>query len=210
MKYDLVIWDFNGTIADDVQIGIDSANVVLKRRNMKTIDSKEQYRELFCFPIIKYYERLGFDFSKEPYEVPADEWTAEYIKRENSLRPTEGCVPVLQKIKEAGITQIIISSSEITMLKRELSILGVDGYFDEVLGKSDNYAYGKIEMAKEWSCGKHFSAILIGDSIHDLETATALGADCVLYSGGHDSRNRLEECGAPVVDRIVDIVPFIL
>ena len=35
--YDLVIWDFNGTIADDIVIGIEAANVVLSSRGMKTI-----------------------------------------------------------------------------------------------------------------------------------------------------------------------------
>ncbi|MBQ7669525.1 MAG: HAD family hydrolase [Clostridia bacterium] len=200
MKYDLIIWDFNGTISDDVQIGIDAANVVLSRRGMKTIDSFEEYRKIFCFPIIKYYERLGFDFSVEPYEIPANEWTAEYIKRESNMKLTKGCLEALKAIKKSGVTQIIISSSEITMLRRELKILGVDRFFSEILGKPDNYAYGKVEMAKEWAKGKDYTALFIGDSVHDLETAVALGTDCVLYSGGHDSIEHLESCGVPVID----------
>ena len=209
MKYDLVIWDFNGTISDDVQIGIDSANVVLSRRGMKTIESVEQYRKIFCFPIIKYYERLGFDFSKEPYEVPADEWTNEYIKREGSMKLSKGCLDALNYVKTSGVPQMIISSSEITMLRRELKILGIEDYFTEVLGKSDNYAYGKVEMAKEWSKDKAYKALFIGDSVHDLETAVALGADCVLYSGGHDSMEHLVSCGVPIVDDLSKIVGYL-
>ena len=209
MKYDLIIWDFNGTIADDVQIGIDSANVVLSRRGMKTIGSVDEYRSLFCFPIIDYYRKLGFDFTKEPYEAPADEWTCEYIKREPLLKLSDGCREVLEYVKRAGIGQMIISSSEIIMLKRELSILGVTDYFSEILGKSDNYAHGKVEMAKEWSRGKTFRALFIGDSAHDLETARAIGADCILYSGGHDSRAHIENLGVPVIDRLSDAIGLI-
>ena len=208
MKYDLVIWDFNGTIADDVEIGIEAANVVLSRRGMKTIDSVDSYRELFCFPIKKYYEKLGFDFSIEPYEVPADEWTCEFIKREERLKLTPGCAAALSYIKERGVRQIIISSSEINMLNRELEILGVRDYFDDILGKSDNYAHGKVDMAKEWAAGREYKAVFIGDSLHDLETARAIGADCILFSGGHDLERRLAESGVPVVHSIDEIISY--
>ncbi len=209
MKYDLIIWDFNGTIANDVEIGIEAANVVLKRRGMKTIDSVEEYKKVFCFPIKKYYERLGFNFEDEPYEVPANEWTSEYIKREDRIKLNDGCLDVLKYVKSLGIVQIIMSSSEKVMLKRELEMLGVDGYFDHVVGKNDNYASGKIEIAKQWAKGRTYSALFIGDSVHDLETARAIGADCVLYSGGHDSTEHLTSTGVPFVDDLTDIIKYI-
>lgn len=207
--YDLVIWDFNGTIADDVAIGIEAANTVLSRRGMKTIDSVESYREMFCFPIINYYRKLGFTFETEPYEVPADEWTAEYIAREGKITLTLGCKSALEGIKDRGIKQIIISSSEIVMLRREAKMLGVDGYFDDILGKDDNYAHGKVEMAKAWANGKDYNALFIGDSKHDFDTARAIGADVVLFSGGHDSRSHLEECGVPIVDSLDEVLRFL-
>ena len=209
MKYDLIIWDFNGTIADDVTIGIEAANVVLSRRGMRTIDSVERYRELFCFPIIKYYEKLGFDFEKEPYEVPADEWTAEYIKRERDITLNEGCLDVLKYVREACVPQIIISSSEAVMLKREVAMLGISEYFESILGKSDNYAHGKIKMAKEWARGKSYNALFIGDSVHDLETANAIGADCILFTGGHDSKEHFKGTDVKTVDSLSEIIDFI-
>ena len=209
MKYDLVIWDFNGTIADDVRIGIDAANVVLGRRGMKKIESVDEYRKIFCFPIKEYYKRLGFDFEKEPYEKPADEWTAEYISREGELKLNDGCLEVFETVKDAGVKQIVLSSSEIEMLRREIDILGVASYFDEILGKNDNYAYGKVDMAKEWSDGKRFKALFIGDSAHDLDAAKAIGADCILFTGGHDSTEHIKCLGVPVVDSIRDVINYL-
>ena len=78
MKYDCIVWDFNGTIMDDVQIGIESVNVLLKKRGLKTLDSREEYQSKFGFPIVDYYARLGFDFDKEPYSDIAVEWVNEY------------------------------------------------------------------------------------------------------------------------------------
>ena len=80
MKYTDIIWDFNGTILDDVDAGIVSVNKLLSDRGLPTIESKEEYRKVFRFPIIEYYRALGFDFEREPYEVLAPLWVSEYLK----------------------------------------------------------------------------------------------------------------------------------
>ena len=62
MKYSHIIWDFNGTILNDVNTGIMSVNALLRDRGLKTLDSVDDYHKVFGFPIIDYYKRLGFDF----------------------------------------------------------------------------------------------------------------------------------------------------
>lgn len=209
MKYDLVIWDFNGTVCDDVQIGIDCINIVLERRNMKKVPDKDCYRNNFCFPIRDYYEKLGFDCSNEPFEIAANEWTSEFLKREHLMELNDGVCETLEYIKKQGVSQIILSSSEITMLKRELDFLGVAGYFDDILGLDNTFAGGKIELAKKWAEGKKFNAVFIGDSRHDFDTAKAIGADCILFSNGHDSAEHLLSCSCPVVGNIRDIISLL-
>ena len=72
MKYKYIIWDFNGTIIDDVEVGIKSVNPLLAARGLKTLDSLAEYQSVFTFPIKEYYRNLGFDFDAEPYEVISD------------------------------------------------------------------------------------------------------------------------------------------
>lgn len=209
MKYNLIIWDFNGTLTDDLQIGIDSINSVLERRNMPLITDTEHYRSVFCFPIIDYYKKLGFDFDKEPYSIVANEWVTEYLSRENNMVLTDGAEKVLETVRSKGITQIILSSSEIGMLTRQTKALGIYGYFDAILGLDNIYAGGKAEMAKEWAKGKSFKALFIGDTLHDLDTANAIGADCLLYSGGHDAKEKLDGAGVPVISNLIEIIKYI-
>lgn len=209
MKYNVVIWDFNGTVCNDVQLGIECINTVLARRNMKIIPDIDTYRKLFCFPIIDYYRKLGFDFSKEPYETPAVEWNAEYLKNEHKIKKSDGIVEVLEAVKKKKIKQVILSASEITMLRRELDILGLTEYFDEVLGTDDTFGGGKIKLAENWAKRKNTRAVLIGDSVHDCDTASAIGADCILFTGGHDSKEHLLSCNVPTVDKICDVIPLI-
>lgn len=78
MKYDLVIWDFNGTIIDDVALGISSVNTMLAKRSLPVLESADEYRAKLRFPIIDYYRSLGFDFGAEPYDVLAREWVELY------------------------------------------------------------------------------------------------------------------------------------
>ncbi len=69
MKYKHIVWDWNGTLLDDRWLCIEAINFVLKSREMKLVSNKE-YRDLFCFPVIDYYEKLGFDFTKEHFPIP--------------------------------------------------------------------------------------------------------------------------------------------
>ena len=93
------------------------------------------------------------------------------------------------------------------MLKRQLAPLGIEGYFDDLVGQDDTRAHGKLAAALEWSKKvKLDSALLIGDSLHDAEVAKALGADCVLLSCGHQSRERLEATGCRVFDSLESLL----
>ena len=46
---------------------------------------------------------------------------------------------------------------------------------------------------------------MIGDTDHDAEVAAAIGAVCVLYTGGHQSRARLEKASSHVIDDLAQL-----
>lgn len=190
-KYNIIAWDFNGTILDDIQIGIESINVLLERRGLRSIVTKEEYQSSFFFPIIEWYRSLGFDFEREDYTVVAREWVKEYTMRESRAGLCDGVTDLLGAFAEMGKRQIIISASEKNMLKRQLSALGIEKYFEEIVGKDDVYANGKTEAAKNWRKYNPGELLFIGDTDHDLEVAEAIGADCILVAAGHQSYERL-------------------
>jgi len=207
MRYTTVFWDFNGTIVNDVELGISSVNRMLKKRGLPTLDSIEAYHEVFCFPVKEYYRRLGFDFEKEPYEVLAVEWVDNYVSGEHTITLNPGFRNVFERLSEMGVRQIILSSSETAMLHRQLSMLGMEDRFDRILGMDNIYAGGKIEMARR-CVGTTEHALFIGDTVHDADTAEAIGADCILYAGGHGRRQELLLRKVPVVDRMEEILSF--
>ncbi len=209
MGYSCIIWDFNGTIADDLSLSIHAINQVLTRRGLPCIKDAAAYRKVFGFPIREYYKRLGIDLDAEPYEVPAREWVEAYTAGISEIIPVAGVRQVLQKIQDAGTIQIILSASEETMLFRMLGQLELNDYFQKILGAQDIYGGGKAGIAEKFVKESNMDlsrALLIGDTDHDAAAARTLGCDCLLYSGGHMAAEKLGTCGFPVIDQMSEVL----
>lgn len=210
MKYTCLLWDFNGTLLADMQAGIDSTNKMLSDRGLDTIRGVEHYREIFDFPIEEYYRGLGFDFGKEPYHVLAPIWVELYNINSKNSRLTVGVDETLRRVEQTGVRQSILSASERNMLTRQIEELGIAHYFDEIWGLDNIHAESKLHLAELWrEKNRDAKVLFVGDTVHDAETAEILGADCLLYSGGHQSRKRLEVCGYPVIDDIQEILEYL-
>ena len=207
MKYTHIIWDFNGTLFADIDAGIVSVNTMLKERSLPEIPSVEAYREVFRFPVIDYYRDVGFDFEAEPFDVLAPIWIELYNKNSANAPLQEYAKETLEEFKRLGIPQLLLSATEINMLKGQLKTLGITAYFDEIMGLDNIHANSKKAIALDWAeKNPNARPLFIGDSLHDAEVASAVGADCVLVANGHQSRARLEPCGFPVYDSLGDML----
>ena len=199
MNYTDVIWDFNGTILDDIEVCVDIESDMLRRRGRPGFASVDEYYEVFCFPVIDYYKNMGYDFTRESYDDIADEWVKEYVARSASCGLREGVARMLEEGARRGVRQIILSASEINMMTAQVRALGVYGYFDDILALDNPKAHSKIELAERWFAeNKPERALLIGDTAHDAEAASKLGCDCVLVCGGHASEKTLRATGRRV------------
>lgn len=210
-KYTHILWDFNGTIFDDVDASRRATNVLLEARGLKQIETVEQLQERFCFPVKKYYSELGFDYSVEPYEDIATEWSKIYDEFSAESGFCNGVDAVIMRLDELGYTQTVLSACESKILTEKLSILGVLSRFKNIFGTDDVNAHSKTQLVDVWrKLNPNAVALVIGDTGHDFEVADIVGADCILYSGGYNSRERLSKFGCPVIDKFEDIWGFIL
>ena len=207
-RYDTIFWDWNGTLLDDLALNLKVENRLLARRGLEQMGSKEIYLEHFGFPIIHFYERLGFDFSKENYADVADEYM--HVLRE--LAHEAGLFPDakagLETLRTQGLHQVIISAAEQTTLRRQVNDFGIAPFFDAVLGSDDWLGQSKVETALSFLREHGLDptrAAFIGDTTHDFETAEALGCDCFFIARGHNSRARLLATGCPVYDSILEL-----
>ena len=192
MKYSHILWDFNGTVLDDVEPCFKSINELLIRYGHTPIPNRDEYQRVFGFPVSDYYKRVGFDFDKTSFDVLALEWVELYNRYSTPLRLCPNIEKALSYVAERKIPQLILTASDTKMAEAQLKELGVDKYFDGIIGLDNIKAHGKAEIAVEWNNKvKPEHAILIGDTEHDAQVADLIGAECVLVSCGHMSYQRL-------------------
>jgi len=202
-----IIWDWNGTLLDDAEICREAINKMLKVRNLPEL-ILEKYRDVFTFPVIEYYKEVGFNFDIEEWEPVAMEFISLYLSALPSCGLTPFATLTLEKFKQKGYRQAIISAMEHDALLKSVSALGISEYFDFIGGIGDHYGGGKIENARNYfnQVGLNPEMItLIGDTLHDSEVAAELQCKCILVATGHQSFQRLQETGLPVITDLSEI-----
>ncbi len=213
MKTDLVLWDWNGTLLNDVSLCLDALNRLLARFGYSQRYDLDGYRKIFGFPVEEYYLRAGFDFSRNSFDELAKSYMADYTPASVACPLTDDARPTLDRLHQAGLRQVILSASPIDTLRRQTAERGVADCFDTMLGLGDIYAKSKVELGLSYLERSGFDparAVMIGDSTHDYQVARALGVECILYSGGHQSAQVLAATGAPVVPTLTAAADRIL
>jgi phosphoglycolate phosphatase len=202
--YTHILWDWNGTLLNDVDWCLEVINSMLDRRGIKKLQGVEAYRRLFGFPIIDYYRRVGFNFNNEPFEELAEEYIRLYHAGEENFSLFDEAKDALELVRDAGINQAILSASEENNLRAQVGLYNIGNYFHEMVGVSDIYASGKEEIGRAYIARAGIGrAALIGDTAHDCAVARALNIDCVLVSGDHQSKAALNTCGVPVAEDLL-------
>ena len=210
MRYKHIFWDFNGTIIDDVHNALSCVNDMLARKGRKPINLTEYY-DYVETPIVNFYYRI-----LPPEEVIFSEISKEYHEdyarhlAETTL--ADNAEEILNNLKAQGVHQYIITSNFIDETIELTKKFGIQHIFDEILGADNTLAESKIERAKAFFDLKGINrneAIFIGDTLHDLETANALGIDCVLVAYGHQGRRLLEAHNAYTVADLKEVYKII-
>ena len=211
MKYDCIIWDWNGTLLDDVSASLRSVNDMLAKRGMPPIDI-DRYRECIGVPIKHFYEQV-FEIEKEDYSQLLKEYNEGYEYYATlDCGVAQGAEKLLEKINQAGAKQIIVSSCEKNQLAAAVEKSGIGGYFDAVLVAEDYFATSKIDRARDYlknNLPQNAKLLAVGDLLHDYQLALALNADCVLVKSGHEDTGRLLASGAFTAENVADVERFI-
>jgi len=188
-----IIWDWNGTILDDVQYCVDTINPLLQQHQLNPI-SVDRYKQLFEFPIRNYYDRLGFDYAKQSFEDLCHDFVDRYMAGVHCCEPYEAIEGLLAAVKSKGKTQSLLSLTDQCNLEMMVQRFQYAEYFDFVYGLDNKLAASKLSRGQELIARADISrdnTLMIGDTLHDLEVAQALGVDVVLLSHGHQSHARL-------------------
>jgi phosphoglycolate phosphatase len=206
-----VIWDWNGTLVDDVSLCVRILNQELKAHQIEEISINE-YRQKFFFPVACYYKKLGLPYSGLKYEALAVRYIGEYRKRFKECQLHDGAVKTLEWLDSRGITQSILSAGKQSDLESFVKHFAVDSFFCFIDGAKDIEASGKNERAYG-----HLSEIginpedvfLVGDTCHDWEVAQIIGCKSLLFTLGHVGADRLKRDESTVITSLSEVCTWV-
>ncbi|MDE3258478.1 MAG: HAD family hydrolase [Gemmatimonadota bacterium] len=203
-----VIWDFNGTILDDVELATRSMNELLRRRELPTID-KATHRQVFRFPVSDYYRHLGFDLDREVQRDISDEFHSVYQAGIGSCSLNPGIAETLEYLEKHGIDQFVLSAAQEEMVVSWVRIHGIQDRFKGVYGLSDRLAVSKEQRCRELIEDFDLDpsrTLFIGDTDHDVEVARAVGCLPLVVLQGHQDKFRFAGAECEIYDSFHDLV----
>ena len=206
-----ILWDWNGTLLDDVQVSFDCLNDMLRLYQKPQVLSLDGYRAIFGFPVRDYYARAGFDGAL--FDEVAPLWMADYMEKEIACGLREGARAALSAFRDAGRRQVILSASKRENLLGQMARFDILQYFDTVLGLDHIYATSKEGIGRAWMAENAVppaDCVMIGDTLHDAEVAAAIGCRCVLVCGGHQLPQTLRTAGCAVAADLAEAAEMAL
>ena len=208
-----IVWDWNGTLQDDVQAAVNGINVLLARRGLP-LSTLEIHRRHFGFPVRNYYTALGFRLEDEDWDELSQSYYDAFYS-DPTPRLFDATMPTLRRLRALGVGMSRVSAAERTVLVSSLKRYGLDALLDNICGLGDRNAQSKLELGRDLvgrlvrDCGFDPRAIwFVGDTNHDYEMAAACGASCLLLTCGYQSEERLAACPCPRVGSIADVLGF--
>ena len=203
-----VFFDFNGTIIDDLVLCYNLLNEILEEQGKEKV-TLERYKDIFRFPIKEYYRLAGVDFDIESYESLSIKFIKKYQPASLNCGLYKAVIPTLEKLNELGIRCYIISASEKNNLIEQCESYDIVKYFVDILGIENIHAKSKVDIAVNYINEKKINkdeVIIIGDTLHDVEVANAMGVKPILVSCGHQSVKVLREANVPIYDDVSGVL----
>lgn len=210
MRYNAVIFDFDGTICDTGEGILKSAKYALDAFGYKTPDD---YHVLTCFIgpplLVTFQEEFGADANQ------AEELVKKFRERYTNIGLYEselydGVKELLARLKDDGIKIGIASSKPQAYVEKLLEKFNVIKYFDSICAVSFT-ADCETKASIISRClaeldAKGNEAIVVGDRKFDIEGAKSNYIDSVAVLWGYGNKIEFAEAGAKfIVEKVDDI-----
>ena len=193
-KKNHIIWDWNGTLLSDLDLALNTVNLLLREEGLSEIN-KSEYKLKFGFPIIDYYKSLGFDTSPEKFADLCERFNEAFHNGMANCSLWPGARELLWNVQESGKVQSLLSATEQQLLHKSVRLFDLESVFHHVMGIGDKMASSKVARGHELmqiAGVPREQTVLIGDTNHDLEVGESLGIDVILISHGHQCETRLK------------------
>ncbi len=206
-----IVWDWNGTLLNDVDICVQSMNMLLQDYKLPLL-SRDRYTSVFNFPAIEYYRRCGFKIHTDSeFEELSVRFHRNYMMKLHEAAVSKQLVKLAAVAAATGVSNFILSAMEQELLERSLRHFGLVRLFKGAYGLDNMQAKSKVLAGKRLLQREKVNtarAVMIGDTVHDYHVAKELGLPCILVTFGHQHVELLFKTGAPLFEQPEALADF--
>ncbi|WP_206957593.1 HAD family hydrolase [Trinickia acidisoli] len=209
MDIEHIVFDWNGTLLDDIELAVKSVNLCARRFDVASV-TRERYREAFHFPIASFYATLGFDLERTPFAEIVQRYLEHFDANVAQCPLHDGVTALLDAAADAGVGVSVLSASHRDTLTKVLDAKALLPRFAHVVGLTHNLATSKTAEAallQKRLGGEAARTLFVGDTTHDCEVAHSVGWTPLLVSTGHQTAARLLSSGATVLNGLGELLP---
>ena len=191
MSYKLVIWDFDGTLADSLASALSIFNRFAAELRYRPIDNPEMARSMTAREFLRHHGislwRLG-RLTRRFHAAASEE--ADKLK----LHP--GLPEVLEQLFTSGIRLGILSSNKEDNIRRCLRANGTEEYFAFVVGYPRLFGKGKaLRRIVRAERAERAEVLYVGDEVRDIEAVRKAGVASVAVTWGFHAEQLLRGNG---------------
>jgi phosphoglycolate phosphatase len=189
MTFSVALFDLDGTLVDSLDDLTDAVNHMLAGFGRKKLDAA-QVRLLVGKGARNLIQRALSTDSPEKISrglAAFTEFNALHIADKSRLYP--GTRELLQQLAGAGVRIAVISNKQENLSRLILEALDVDTYFDTIAG-GDTFQEMKpsplplLQVVEKFGCNPA-DAVMIGDSINDIQAGNRAGITTIGCSWGY-------------------------
>ena len=206
MKYELVIFDLDGTLLNTIGDLAASVDYVMRSRNLPE-HSNAEYRQMVGGGIKRLVERaLPTELAKDEAYVEdcVTQFRRYYVENiDRHTVPYEGMAELLRDLRRRGV-QVAVASNKfqhgtdrlVSKFFGDIDFVAVEGNREGAPLKPDPQIIHNILTKAGVDASR---AVMIGDSGIDIRTAAAAGIDAIGVAWGFRFAEELYEAGAEIV-----------
>ncbi len=193
-KFRNIIFDWSGTLVDDLCPVVDATNKVLKHYGKASLTRKE-FCDSFCLPFVDFYKNV---LPGVPMPELEELYTHFFDESEELVEVLPGAVDLLNFCKEFGLGVFLLSSIKNEHYVRQSEYLNLNIYFEKVYTEALDKRIWIRSLIDECSLNLQ-ETIFVGDMKHDIDAGHSAGVFTVAVLGGYNSEKMLLESAPDLV-----------
>lgn len=215
-KYQLVIFDVDGTLLDTTQGIAEAVKYTIRCKNLPAIDEEKILQ--FIGPPIQDSFHIHYGLEGDELQEAAEIFRNYY--KEHSLllaKPYDGVYDVLDKLKKYHIVIAVATYKRQDYARKLLKHFHFDRYSSFLYGADNNNILKKADIINLCieSAGIHAkeNVLMVGDSEHDAKGANSAGVDFlgVTYGFGYKTYEQILRDGAiGACENINELLNYVL